>query len=51
MYTEQQVNKLIRDAFLKGEQWGITHSTWFIPTQKQTEEQIQKILCKPLQNH
>jgi len=38
MTTEE----IIRKAFLDGESWGVTYSTWFIPTKADTEEKVQE---------
>jgi hypothetical protein len=38
------INEIIRKAFKAGENWGVTYSTWFTPTAKETEERIQEII-------
>jgi hypothetical protein len=38
------IEAIIRIAFEHGESWGVTYSTWFNPTNEQTEENIQKVI-------
>jgi len=39
-----EIEAMIREAFKAGEQWGVTYSTWFIPTEGDTEDEIQKTI-------
>ena len=36
--TKEQFNQTIRKAFESGETWGVTYSTWFTPSEKNTED-------------
>lgn len=38
--TKEQFEKAIKDAFKKGESWGVCYSTWFTPTEEDTKEKI-----------
>ena len=38
--TKETLEKIIEDAFKKGENWGTCYSTWFIPTESDTKEKI-----------
>lgn len=46
MKTEQMTEEeiIIRKAFARGENWGVTYSTWFSPSESDTEEQVQKAI-------
>lgn len=39
-----KLEKLFRIAFQKGENFGVTYSTWFEPTKEDREEAIQKAM-------
>lgn len=41
--SREELKNIIRTAFQRGEDWGITYSTWFTPTEEQTEEKIQEV--------
>jgi len=34
----------IRKAFKAGEEWGVIYSTWFTPSEEDTEEKIQEAI-------
>lgn len=36
--------RLLRFAFSAGQAWGVTYSTWFTPTEKDTEKEFQEML-------
>jgi hypothetical protein len=36
--SKQELDKLIETAFKAGENWGVTYSTWFVPTVADTKE-------------
>ena len=38
--TKEQFEKAIKDAFKKGESWGVCYSTWFTPTEEDKKEKI-----------
>lgn len=38
--TKEQFEKVIEDAFKKGESWGVCYSTWFTPTEEDTKGKI-----------
>lgn len=44
--TNDQLMDIILTAFKDGEQWGVTYSTWFLPTEKATNEQISETTKK-----
>jgi hypothetical protein len=43
-YTEEEVEILLIKAFRDGHIWGVSYSTWFVPTKKQHKEELQKCL-------
>jgi hypothetical protein len=43
-YTEEEVETLLIKAFRDGHIWGVSYSTWFVPTKKQHKEELQKCL-------
>ena len=40
---------MLEDAFKKGEQWGVTYSTWFTPSEEDTKSKIDEIKKKSLE--
>lgn len=50
-YTKEEIEDIIRKAFKAGEQWGVTYSTWFIPTKAGTEEKIQEVVTEVFQDN
>lgn len=42
--NEEEIRSIIRIAFQKGEQWGVTYSTWFRPTEEDTEKRIEEAI-------
>ena len=38
--TKEQFEKAIKDAFKKGESWGVCYSTWFTPTEEDEKAKI-----------
>ncbi len=43
-YTKEQIEEIIRKAFQSGENWGVTYSTWFTPSEQDTEKRIQDVI-------
>lgn len=41
---EDKIKSIIKTAFEEGEQWGMTHYTWFTPTQEQVDERIKNTI-------
>lgn len=41
---EDQLEFLIKVAFGNGETWGVTYSTWFIPTEADKTEHVNKTI-------
>jgi len=39
--TREQFNKIISDAFKKGENWGVCYSMWFNPSEMDTKCKIE----------
>ena len=37
--TEKEIIEIIKIAFEDGENWGVAYSTWFIPTESQTNKE------------
>lgn len=35
IFTKEEVQKMIMEAFIKGENWGVTYSGWFMPTEEE----------------
>ena len=33
-FTKEEVQKMIMEAFVKGENWGVTYSGWFSPSKE-----------------
>jgi hypothetical protein len=31
-FTRKEVQEMMMKCFVKGEEWGVTYSTWFTPT-------------------
>lgn len=46
IFTEDQVKELMVRAFEKGENWGVTYSTWFIPSEEEKAERCAKDCSK-----
>jgi len=42
--SKKVLNKIIKQSFEDGEQWGITHAGWFIPEKKDNKNHL--IKCK-----
>ena len=40
------LKQIIKMSFKEGENWGVTHSTWFKPTSQQTENKINELIKK-----
>lgn len=40
--VKPEIAGIIKEAFLLGEQWGITYYTWFTPTLEKHQEEIDK---------
>ena len=55
-FTKEEVQKMLMEAFIKGEDWGVTHSGWFSPSNndkasraaKDCEEVYRKALMSKL---
>ena len=41
-FTKEQVQQMMMEAFVKGENWGVTYSTWFIPTDEEKANRAAK---------
>lgn len=37
---QKQIEKAVTQAFKMGEQWGVTYSGWFTPSEQDTQHQI-----------
>lgn len=35
-FSRQEVEEIIKEAFTRGEAWGVCYSTWFTPSQLDT---------------
>ena len=48
--TAQKLEVLLKQAFDKGEDWGVTYSNWFTPTSfdtlKKKEEMLNQLMSK-----
>ena len=44
--TEKEIIEIIKIAFEDGENWGVTYSTWFIPTESRTNKEKEKTINK-----
>ena len=51
MNNKQELENIVRMAFLMGEQWGVTHSGWFIPSKEDTEKKIQEAIKQAENNN
>ncbi len=40
--TKRQLGKIVKNAFERGEKWGVTYSTWFTPEVGDTKKEIEK---------
>lgn len=38
------IEKIVRLSFGRGENWGVTYSTWFTPSKEQGEERIHETI-------
>ena len=38
--NNELIEKIVRSAFKKGENWGVCYSTWFTPSKEETNQQI-----------
>jgi len=38
--SSEQLKSMIESAFLEGQLWGVTYSTWFKPTEEQHKEKL-----------
>lgn len=45
----EELENIVRLAFEKGEQQGVTYSTWFTPSEEDTEQKIQDAIFEILQ--
>lgn len=45
----EELENIIRLAFEKGEQWGVTYLGWFIPSKEDTEQKVQDAIYEILQ--
>ena len=41
-FTKEQVQQMMMEAFIKGENWGVTYSTWFTPTEEEKANRAAK---------
>ena len=35
IFTKEEVQKMMMEAFVMGEKWGVTYSGWFCPTEEE----------------
>ena len=38
IFTEDEVRAMMMKAFIKGENWGVAYSGWFVPSQEEKAE-------------
>ena len=41
-FTNEEVQKMMMEAFVKGENWGVTYGGWFCPTEEEKAERAAK---------
>lgn len=41
-FTKEEVQKMMMEAFVKGENYGVTYSGWFSPSEKEKEDRAVK---------
>ena len=41
-FTEEEVQKLMMECFVKGENWGVTYQGWYVPTDKDKADRAAK---------
>lgn len=46
----EKIEQIVRNAFAAGESWALCYSTWFAPSDKDTEEKIQAALKAALES-
>ena len=44
----REIEELLKKAFEAGENWGITYSGWFIPTEEDTQKRKEETIAKIL---
>ena len=44
----EELENIVRLAFEKGEQWGVTYSGWFTPSEEDIEQEIQNAIYEIL---
>ena len=49
--NDEQVEKVIRDAFGKGESWGVTYSGWFSPSKSDREAKVIEAINEIKEKH
>jgi hypothetical protein len=47
--TTQELEELFREAFKAGELWGVTYSTWFVPSVEDTAEAMTRAMKEVLE--
>jgi len=47
---KEHFEEAIKAAFKKGENWGVTYSTWFTPSEEDTKDKIEECIkrCKDI---
>jgi hypothetical protein len=41
-FTKEQVQQMMMEAFVKGENWGVAYSTWFASTEEEKANRAAK---------
>ena len=47
-YTVEEVREMLGQSFDRGEQWGVTYSGWFTPSEADTEKKRDEAIDKAL---
>lgn len=41
-FTKEEVQKMMMEAFVKGENWGVTYGGWFSPSEQEKADRAAK---------
>lgn len=41
-FSKEQVQLMMMEAFVRGENWGVTYSTWFVPSEEEKADRAAK---------
>lgn len=44
--SDELLERALRKMFFAGEHWGVTWSTWFVPSAEDTEEKVREAIKK-----